>query len=622
MSTLASRDEIEHSRRRLAHELGFAHDLTVIRAPGDWSDELSWAGAQALLSEAIYREVDLESLCAAGGHTALLLAAGDSFCRPVDELIARVLAIAELRFERVIVLPASFDPSDDVVRDALSASGATVFAREPASFERIAPLCDARLAHDCAFFGELVCAGGGGRGTLELTDEQRAGDGLDRQLEQIAAHELIRTDRAGVVIAAALLGRRVAIAAGADPSLASLARYTLAERDVEVEPSPAPARIGPPRAPIAEPARVTAVVLTRDRPERALKAVDSVAHGSLADTLVLDNNSAPRAAARLQEGCAPRDRVTLRRSDRNLGCAGGRRLAIEETDTELILFLDDDAELEPGALELLVAELDSHPEAGAVTATVAFPDGTIHHSGGWLSIEQRAVGFALIGAGERSPDPLPPTGPAGWVPGTAVLIRRSLLQEFPIDGRMRSYFEDNEWCYRVETARPGSFRRSREARAVHHFTDRHGPGVDFRTRSVAVGLLSAHARFYERHGKLLDLSLFDLVPELRVDRTGRDAAAARLLMELLCSRGSDWTLMAWMNGDLDPLLRRGRRIRELRAERDRAIADHRAQQEQLAFLMRRHETLQQVETGGWWRLRTRLLPALELGRRLRTAARR
>ena len=152
MSTSASDLEIGESRRRLLREVGTPPDLTVVRCHEGPDDQPAWTGIEELLREHIYREIDRDGLCAARGHTALLSVDGDAFCRPADDLTARALAVAELRFERVIVLPAGFDPSDDTTRAALTASRATIFARDPESFRRIAPLCDARLALDCACF--------------------------------------------------------------------------------------------------------------------------------------------------------------------------------------------------------------------------------------------------------------------------------------------------------------------------------------------------------------------------------------------------------------------------------------------------------------------------------------
>ena len=102
-----------------------------------------------------------------------------------------------------------------------------VFARERESYEQIRHLCDARLAHDTAFFFDLrslpvrlspgssqcVPPGrGGDRGNL-ISQENRdisidCGT-LDEWLRTISQHDLIRTDRAHVVIAAAMLGKRV-----------------------------------------------------------------------------------------------------------------------------------------------------------------------------------------------------------------------------------------------------------------------------------------------------------------------------------------------------------------------------------------------------------------------------
>jgi glycosyltransferase involved in cell wall biosynthesis len=561
VSTSASDLEIGESRRRLLREVGTPPDLTVVRCHEGPDDQPAWTGIGELLREHIYREIDRDGLCAARGHTALLSVDGDAFCRPADDLTARALAVAELRFERVIVLPAGFDPSDDTTRAALTASRATIFARDPESFRRISPLCDARLALDCACFSGATPA------IPEPGSESRPHD-----------------------------------------------------------PAPASATARRPGAP----ARVTAIVLSRGVPEQALRAIDSLAGSTVSvQTLLIDNNSSRPESAALREGCARREEVRWLRSDRNLGCAGGRRLGIDAAESELVLLLDDDAKLEPGALDLLVAEIDAHPEAAAVTATVALSDGTLHHSGGWISIEDQVVRFTLIGTGQPASDPVAPSGNAGWVPGTAVLCRASVLREFPLDAGIRSYFEDNEWCYRVERARPGSFRRSREARAVHHFTSKHGPGTDFATRSVAVDVLGAHARFYARHGKLLDLSLFDLVPELRDDEGAGDVPAARLLMELLLAKGGDWTFMEWMNGGLEVLLACGARASRLHAEnaeqarllaeRDRELD---AQREELEFLRRRDETLERVLNGGWWRLRARVMPAIEVAQRLRRGTRR
>lgn len=376
-------------------------------------------------------------------------------------------------------------------------------------------------------------------------------------------------------------------------------------------------------------ARISAVVLTRDRPGLLGRALDSLRLGDTpVHTIVVDNASSPDAAQLVAAECAAREDVELQRAERNLGCAGGRRLGAELAEGELVLFLDDDAELMPGALEHMVADLDGHPSTGAVSATVVNSNGTVHHSGGSLEFGDEIATFGLIGAGRRfAPARLPASGPAGWVPGTAALVRHDLLIEFPIDERMVGSYEDNEWCYRVASERPGCFRRSREALVLHRRIEKPADGIGAETRPLAIRYLTAHARFYQRHGVLLGPSLFDLMSQLRAQDGTCDVAAARLLLELVGSKGPRWTLKAWSDGGLAVLLDAPRTRTELRraenglADARAEIADLkqalRAQGARMDFLTGRHEALCRVEQGGWWRLRGRLLPVMRVASRIR-----
>ncbi len=378
------------------------------------------------------------------------------------------------------------------------------------------------------------------------------------------------------------------------------------------------ARAAPPRSNGTSHARVTAVVLTQNRPELLRGALDSLTGASVEpDVIVIDDASTPEAARRVVAECAGRPRVRLHRSDQPQGCAGGRRLGVELAEGELILFLDDDAELMPGALEHLCAELETHPQADAVTATVVSSNGQILHSGGSLNVQDGVATFALIGADAPIADNgLPPSGTVAWVPGTAALIRRDVLEEFPIDEGMVGYYEDNEWSYRVRAQRTGEFRCSREALVLHHLVPKPFDWADSQAQSRWAAWLASHARFYERHGVLVAPWLFDLVPEMRAADGTCDYAGARLLLELTIAKGAEWVASVRAHGELDDFLN-ARRNRLDRAELARLRAAVGPEWERLAFLRRRDETLSAIEQGGWWRLRTGLLPLLRTVSKLR-----
>src|SRR5262245_53868620 len=82
--------------------IGDCPDLTLVRCPGDLDDEL--AATRSLLSDRRFREIELEELASSSGRLALLLVAG-GFSRANQDWAPRALALAEKRFERVIVLP-------------------------------------------------------------------------------------------------------------------------------------------------------------------------------------------------------------------------------------------------------------------------------------------------------------------------------------------------------------------------------------------------------------------------------------------------------------------------------------------------------------------------------------
>lgn len=583
--------------RQLIQEAAGGDDVALVICGQGFSNQLAAAGARALLSGTQYREVGLDELAGERGDTALLL--GRGFSRADHDVMPRALAVAEFRFRRVVVLPTSFDPSDEVVHRALSRTEATVFAAEPDSYSRIADLCDARLAHEPSFFFDFDPYRRAGSGVLDVvqsTGKQGSAADLEEGLKRIADHETIRTDQVPVMIAAALMGKRVEYAPDGELGLELVARHALAERSVSPMPAESkpllPAELDPgalqtldrlrkavgatrPASRPSSEAAVTAVLLTRDRPQFLLRALNSLDENETPiETIVIDNNSSSAAAEGIAAVSMARENTQLRRSEHNLGCAGGRQLGVEWADGDYVLFLDDDAELMPGALDHLVLELDRHPDVAAVTATVLRPDGTLLHSGGSMEITEEVVTFGLLGDGALFPNPdLPPTGPSGWAPGTALLARKELLIAFPFDQSMGAYFEDNEWCYRIAKARPGAFWRSLEALALHHIAPKYPSRSDFASRSRMVELLLSYARFYQLHGVLLGPWLFDHLPDLRGVDGSLDLAAARLLMELVTAKGADWTLMAWMNGDLEGLLGANVKLRAAQAELEKAKAE-------------------------------------------------
>lgn len=577
--------DLETSRVKLLQALAGATDITLIRSFGNIGDQLIYAGTRRLLADIDYRETSLLQLEGAGGQLALITGGG-AWCQAHHHM-TQYLPRLEEQFERVIIFPSSFDVAEESVRQALTATRALVFARERVSYEQIRELCRADLAHDSAFFFDYRPYTRAGQGLLSAyrTDVEAAGhplppgnndishtcESLDEWLWTIARHELVETDRAHVMIAAALLGKRVYYRASNYHKVPAIAAFALGDHAVT--------RLGASRALVVKEqllrqARALEQRLPADfvaaHPELAVTVV-MLSHGRLGQTLnairalqehvripfkllLVDNDSGAEVQRRLAAVSAADERIELILLDDNLGCAGGRAYALARVTTPYALLIDNDVEVLPGAVEHLLHYIEQQAEAAAVMGKIVLPDGALHLCGGDYQVVDGELHFELLGGGRRFDEPLGVSGPCRWVSGTLTMIRTAVFARYPYDLGLRHYYEDLEWCYRLNEAGAGAFHRCVEALAIHD----HEAKVPDAALSVteqrrqAIRYVATIAHFYRQHGVIIP-NLFDFVPELKTADGQPHRAAARLLLALINAYGDEWALAQWETGQFAPL---------------------------------------------------------------------
>jgi hypothetical protein len=234
--------DLEIQRKKILELVADAPNVTFFRHRGNLGDELINSGVRQLLADIAYREVGTWNLQNAHGHTAVITGSG-GWCVPFHHQLPGALPLIEERFKRVIILPSTFDLAEPVVRAALQRTKAIVFARERESYEQIRKVCHADLGHDCAFFFDFRPYLRPGRGHLTVyrTDgESVRGQfpaenndisvtclGLDHWLWTIASYDMVETDRAHVMIAAALLGKHVIYHCTNYHKVTAIAEYSL-----------------------------------------------------------------------------------------------------------------------------------------------------------------------------------------------------------------------------------------------------------------------------------------------------------------------------------------------------------------------------------------------------------
>jgi exopolysaccharide biosynthesis predicted pyruvyltransferase EpsI len=225
-------------------------DIYFITGRGNTGDALIYEGTRTLLKSLNieYKEIDIfDSINHHGGLA--LICGGGAWCNNYHEIMPFQLSVVENNFKNVIVLPSSYEVSVDAVRDALSGSKALFMAREQKSYEQIKNICNTKLMHDHAFYFDYSAYIKEGVGTLNAfrTDKEKEvttpipSDNIDisalltslpEWLNMISAHEIINTDRAHVMIAGAMMGKKVCYVSSNYHKVPEIAKFSLNEYQV------------------------------------------------------------------------------------------------------------------------------------------------------------------------------------------------------------------------------------------------------------------------------------------------------------------------------------------------------------------------------------------------------
>ncbi len=257
------------------------------------------------------------------------------------------------------------------------------------------------------------------------------------------------------------------------------------------------------------PLDVSVVVVSYETRDLTLAALASLRETAPApeepshEVLVVDNASRDGSADAIAERFPE---VRLLRQDRNLGFARANNLAAQEARGRLLVLLNPDTLVLPGALAALVRFADEHPEAGIVGGRTLFEDGTLNPTSCWArptlwSVFCLGTGLSALFRRSRLFDP-ESMGP--WprdvarrvdiVSGCWMLVRRDLwgaLGGFDEDFTM--YGEDFDLCLRAEAAGASCW-ITPEAEIVH---------LGGRSETVRadkfVRLFSARARLVAKH---------------------------------------------------------------------------------------------------------------------------
>jgi N-acetylglucosaminyl-diphospho-decaprenol L-rhamnosyltransferase len=198
-----------------------------------------------------------------------------------------------------------------------------------------------------------------------------------------------------------------------------------------------------------------------------LEAIERTAPPDLErEVLVLDNASDDGSAEAVK---ALNREITLIALDRRTGKAANDSRLLEEARGEYCLLLNEDSELQPGAVPALFGALHSDQRAAAAGAQLLAPDGREVPCAWRLPSVETALAGALFlhrhltvesgGTGTR---------PVGWVQSSAMLVRReAALAVGGFDPDFYVYSDETDFCKRLGAA-GWRILFVPSARAIHH----------------------------------------------------------------------------------------------------------------------------------------------------------
>lgn len=209
---------------------------------------------------------------------------------------------------------------------------------------------------------------------------------------------------------------------------------------------------------------VDVILVNWNTAEMTVRAIRSVCNAAIAEgiparVVVVDNGSWDDSVDRIR---AEAPSVTVVENGRNLGFARAvnRGLTVSPGGESIVLLLNTDAVLEPGALTALVEAFANNPEVGIVGANLRNEDGSAQNTAApFPSLATELLNKALlkiiapekyrgkVGDGETE------LRDVDSVIGAALAVRSDAIEIVGVlDERFFFFFEETDWCLRVRAS--------------------------------------------------------------------------------------------------------------------------------------------------------------------------
>lgn len=282
---------------------------------------------------------------------------------------------------------------------------------------------------------------------------------------------------------------------------------------------------------VGEEIAVSIVIVSRDTRGvlgACLRSIAAHAGEVATETIIVDCASSDGTPAMVR---ADFPDAILLEPGANLGFARGNNLGIRRARGALVLLLNPDTELTPGALPALVSALAADPAVGVVGPRLCYPDGSVQSSRrrfptlATAAVESTLLqewlpGHSALHTYVMGDVPDDAAHDADWLVGACLLARRAVFASAGLlDERLFLYSEEPEWCWRVRRA-GWRVRYLPAAEVIHHEGTSTSQHIAARQRAFATSKAHAMARIHGPRAGLLTRGVLAIDQGARLMREG------------------------------------------------------------------------------------------------------
>ena len=170
------------------------------------------------------------------------------------------------------------------------------------------------------------------------------------------------------------------------------------------------------------------------------------------ETIVIDNASDVDPTEQIEAGDYPNVRLIV--SDKNLGFTGGNNLGMREAKGDFVFIVNNDTEVTPNLLNLLLAPFYRDDKIGVVSPKIKFYDHpTIIQYAGFQPMNPYTGRTTMVGGRQEDRGQCDTPGETNGAHGAAMMVKREVIEKVGMFAdNFFIYYEEWDWSARIRRA--------------------------------------------------------------------------------------------------------------------------------------------------------------------------